>query len=126
MTQFYNPCGHCMRKTLLALLLVPQQFPPASIIPPTRRPISPQTRKMAALLVKIYNDQDWKTDPSKDAIRAQYFQSLLDAKPAFDKELLIRKWIADTLLRAGTAPKQSSSLRKSQPQPQKEHPLMKL
>jgi hypothetical protein len=95
-----------MRKTLLALLLVVSAVPSgvthSADSPPYQ---SPGTRKMAALLVKIYNDQDWKTDPSKDAIRAQYFQSMLDAKPAFDKELLIRKAIADTLLRAGDTAK---------------------
>ena len=102
-----------MRKTLLALLLVASAVPAGATHPAGSPPYqSPGTRKMAALLVKIYNDQDWKTDPSKDAIRAQYFQSLLDAKPAFDKELLIRKSIADTLLRAGDSAKAVEQLEK--------------
>ena len=67
---------------------------------------------MAALLVQIYRDQDWKTDPNKDAIRAQYFESMLDAKPAFDKEIQIRKAIADCLLRAGDSAKAVEQLEK--------------
>jgi hypothetical protein len=62
---------------------------------------SPGTKKMAALLLKIYNEQDWETDPNKDAERAQYFKSLLAAKPPYEKEIQIRKAIADCLLRAG-------------------------
>jgi hypothetical protein len=56
---------------------------------------------MAALLMQIYRGQDWTTDPNKDAIRALYFESMLKAKPAFEKEIQIRKAIADCLLRAG-------------------------
>ena len=62
---------------------------------------SPGTKKMAALLLKIYNEQDWKTDPNKDAVRAQYFKNQLDAKPPYEREIQIRKAIADCLLRAG-------------------------
>lgn len=56
---------------------------------------------MAALLLKIYNEQDWETDPNKDAVRAQYFKNLLDSKPPYEKEIKIRKATADCLLRAG-------------------------
>ena len=67
---------------------------------------------MAALLQQIFRDQDWRTDPNKDAQRAQYFQSLLEARPAFDKEIQIRKAIADCLLRAGDSAKAVEQLEK--------------
>ena len=59
------------------------------------------TKKMAALLVQIFREQDWKTDPNKDGLRAKYFLSMLETKPDFDHELKIRKAAADCLLRAG-------------------------
>jgi hypothetical protein len=62
---------------------------------------SPGTKEMAALLRKIYQEQDWETDPNKDAVRAEYFKTLLNAKPAYEKEIKIRKALADCLLRAG-------------------------
>jgi len=67
---------------------------------------------MAALLQHIFRDQDWHTDPNKDAQRAQYFQSLLDVNPPFDKEIQIRKAIADCLLRAGDSAKAVEQLEK--------------
>ncbi len=92
-----------MFRYLAALLCVLSAIPAGL----TTRNDSPEpyqsagTKKMAALLVKIYSEQDWKTDPTKDAVRAKYFQSVLDAKPTYEKELQIRKAIADSLLRAG-------------------------
>jgi len=62
---------------------------------------SPGTRKMAALLRKICAEQDWKTDPNKDAIRAQYYKQMLEAKPDLQHELKIRQALADCDLGAG-------------------------
>ena len=100
-----------MRRTLIVLLLtvctVPTMTYAAADLPPYQ---SPGTKKMAALLQQIYRDQDWKTDPSKDADRVRYFESMLDAKPALDKELQIRKAIADCALRAGDSAKSVEQL----------------
>ena len=52
-----------------------------------------RTAVMAALLWQINNEQDWKTDPNRDALRAKYFQSQLDEKPPYEKEIQIRKAI---------------------------------
>ncbi len=90
-----------MLRKLLALIVLASAIPSATP-PSTPAPYqSAGTKKMAALLQKIYNEQDWHTDPNKDAQRAQYFQSLLAAKPAYEEELRIRKAISDCLLRAG-------------------------
>ena len=72
------------------------------------------TRKMAALLQKIYQEQDWKTDPNKDAERAHYFQLDLAAKPSLKDEIRLRRGLAESLLRAGNsadAVAQSEALR---------------
>jgi hypothetical protein len=62
------------------------------------------TKKMAALLRKIYAENDWKADPNKPTERAAYYKSLLDnhlkeLKP--DEEVLVRRTLASELLRAG-------------------------
>ena len=62
---------------------------------------SPGTRKMATLLRKIFEDQDWKTDPNKAATRAQYYKQMLEAKPDFRNELKIRQALAECDLQAG-------------------------
>ena len=59
------------------------------------------TRKMAALLRKIYAEQDWKTDPNKDGVRAQYYKQMLQAKPDLPHELKIRQALAECDLRSG-------------------------
>ena len=59
------------------------------------------TKKMAALLSKIYQEQDWKTDPNKDGVRAQYYKQMLLAKPDLRNELKIRQALAECDLRAG-------------------------
>lgn len=92
-----------MLRTFSLLLLICSARPlgvtaPVEAPPPYQ---SPGTKKMAALLLKIYNEQDWETDPNKDAVRAQYFKNLLDSKPPYEKEIKIRKATADCLLRAG-------------------------
>ncbi|MGB2625610.1 MAG: CRTAC1 family protein [Candidatus Acidiferrum sp.] len=59
------------------------------------------TQKMAALLRKIYAEQDWKTDPNKDGVRAQYYRQMLQGKPDLPHELKIRQALAECELRAG-------------------------
>src|SRR5579863_5060662 len=59
------------------------------------------TRKMAELLRKIYAEQDWKTDPNKDAERAKYLKEQLAAGPDIRTELKLREALAENLLRAG-------------------------
>lgn len=59
------------------------------------------TRKMAALLRTIYEEQDWKTDPNKDGLRAQYYKRMLRANPDLRNELKIRQALAECDLRAG-------------------------
>jgi len=84
------------------LLLVLFAIPTGSNAPADSSPYqSPGTKKMAALLVKIFNEQDWQTDPNKDAVRAKYFENQLNSHPPYEKEIQIRKAIADCLLRAG-------------------------
>ncbi|MEQ1473868.1 MAG: hypothetical protein ABLQ96_08600, partial [Candidatus Acidiferrum sp.] len=48
------------------------------------------TRKMAALLEQIYRDEDWKSDPNKDAERVAYWREQLGKTPALRDELKIR------------------------------------
>lgn len=91
-----------MYRHLLALLVL--SAVPVSFVPLAESPApyqSPGTKKMAALLVKIYNDQDWQTDPTKDAVRAKYFRNMLLSNPPDEKEIELRKAAADNLLRAG-------------------------
>ena len=59
------------------------------------------TRKMAALLQRIYKEQDWKTDPNKVAVRAQYYKEMLQANPDLRSELKIRQALAECELLAG-------------------------
>ena len=59
------------------------------------------TRKMAALLQRIYDEQDWKTDPNKEEQRAKFYQEQLAASPDLRNELKLRRALAESLLRAG-------------------------
>ncbi|MDP9338920.1 MAG: CRTAC1 family protein [Acidobacteriota bacterium] len=59
------------------------------------------TVKMAELLRKIHAEQDWRTDPNKDAERAKYLKEELAAKPDIRTELKLRKALAESLLKAG-------------------------
>src|SRR6516165_5568596 len=70
---------------------------------------SPGTRKMATLLRKIFEDQDWKTDPNKAATRAQYYKQMLEAKPDFRNELKIRQALAECDYRPGIPPTRLSN-----------------
>lgn len=62
---------------------------------------SPGTKKMAALLEKIYLEQPWQTDPNKSEERVQRLQADLAAKPSLRDELKMREALAENLLRAG-------------------------
>ncbi|NYF78310.1 CRTAC1 family protein [Granulicella arctica] len=59
------------------------------------------TKKMAALLQRIYRDTDWKVDPTKQAQRAVYYASLLKNHLSFRDEATIRQQLAIELLGAG-------------------------
>ncbi len=60
------------------------------------------TRKMAALLDKIYAEQDWKTDPNKPAERAQYYREILEQRKLdAATEFRVREAFAEELLQAG-------------------------
>ena len=62
---------------------------------------SESTRKMAELLRNIYAEQDWRTDPNKDAERAKYLKAQLATGPDVRTELKLRKALAESLLKAG-------------------------
>ena len=70
------------------------------------------TKKMAALLVKIYQAQDWKTDPSKDLERANYYRAGLAQNVDIRTELQARVALADALLRAGQSAEAVTELEK--------------
>jgi FG-GAP-like repeat/ASPIC and UnbV len=60
------------------------------------------TKKMAALLRKIYEDTDWKADPNKPAERAEYYRALLKTRQlSIENELIVRQELANELLRTG-------------------------
>jgi len=71
----------CLASPLLLGLLLPLLRPSHKAQETTAFYQSPGTRKMAALLHKIYDEQDWKTDPNKPAARARYYKQMLEAKP---------------------------------------------
>jgi hypothetical protein len=76
---------------------------------------SPGTRTMAALLQKIYREQDWKADPNKDGERAKFYLEQLAANPSLKAELKIRQALAASQLKAGdsgAAVEQLESLRR--------------
>lgn len=59
------------------------------------------TKKMAALLQKIFQESDWKADPNKPADRVQYYRALLKTELNIENEILVRQELANELLRAG-------------------------
>jgi hypothetical protein len=59
------------------------------------------TKKMAALLRQIYEQNDWKADPNKPAQRAAYYRALLQKDLAPAQEVTVRLEIGKELLRAG-------------------------
>src|SRR5208283_463662 len=62
---------------------------------------SPGTKKMAALLKKIYLENDWKSDPNKPAERVKYYQSLLRRNLTFSQQAVVRQQLAVEMLNAG-------------------------
>ena len=62
---------------------------------------SPGTKKMAALLEKIYREQPWQADPNKSDERALRLQADLAAKPSLRNEFKLRQALAENLLQAG-------------------------
>src|SRR5580704_3034319 len=59
------------------------------------------TKKMAALLRQIYEQNDWKADPNKPAQRAAYYRALLQKDLAPAQEVTVRLELGKELLRAG-------------------------
>jgi hypothetical protein len=59
------------------------------------------TKAMAALLKKIYSETDFRFDATKQAQRAQYYQSLLLNNLSFRDEATVRQQLAVELLGAG-------------------------
>jgi hypothetical protein len=59
------------------------------------------TKKMAALLQKIFAESDWRLDPSKPAERVRYYQSLLKQPLSFDQQAVVRQQLAIEMLNAG-------------------------
>jgi hypothetical protein len=59
------------------------------------------TKKMAVLLQKIYDEQDWKLDPSKDAERARHLREDLSKNPDLPIEIKMREVLAENLLKSG-------------------------
>ncbi len=64
-------------------------------------PRAESTRKMSALLISTYRSQDFRTDPSKQAERAEYYQRLLSQPVSLSKEFRARFERATYLLQAG-------------------------
>jgi len=70
------------------------------------------TRKMAALLQRIFREQDFKTDPNKAAERVEYYRQLLMRKLDLATELQARFDLAEHLLVAGQSAESVSELEK--------------
>lgn len=64
-------------------------------------PRAPSTRKMAELLASIYQSQDWKLDPNKQAERAAYYRRVLQTPLTLANEIRVRFDLATFLLQAG-------------------------
>jgi hypothetical protein len=61
------------------------------------------TKKMAALLRRIYEQSDWKADPDKTAQRTAYYRSLLRNRLTPAQEVTVRLEIGRELLRTGAS-----------------------
>jgi hypothetical protein len=73
------------------------------------------TKEMGELLLKLWNEQDVATDPTKDAQRAEQLQMKLVGELSWQDELRTRWSLAENLLRAGDsagAVKQLETVRK--------------
>ncbi len=94
MTQKFRKISH-------SFCLVACIFFAGQILAQTTNYQSPGTKRMAERLQQIYQKQDWKTDPNKDAERAEYYRVGLKQNPDIRTELKARLALADALLRAG-------------------------
>lgn len=59
------------------------------------------TKKMAALLRRIYEQTDWKADPDKTAQRAKYYRSLLRNPLTLTQQVTVWLEMGKELLRSG-------------------------
>lgn len=59
------------------------------------------TKKMAALLERIYSESDWRGDPNKQAERAEYYKTMLRKPMSFADEFTVRRELGMEVLRAG-------------------------
>ena len=96
MTRHAQKTIHCLFRCLLCW-----SFLNLAVAQPAPAYQSASTKRMAELLLRIYQAQDWKTDPSKDAERAAYYRSGLTQSLDLRTELKARVALADALLRAG-------------------------
>ncbi len=73
----------------------------AAVAPPAADP-APANQAMEARLRAIYRSSDWKSDPTKPAQRAAYFQALLrSGKLTPDQQRIVYPQLCNELLRAG-------------------------
>ncbi len=91
---------------LLLLLALPAwaQLPAAAVSQTTPSELdatAPSTREMGERLRKIFFEQDWKTDPNKQADRAAYYRGVLKKPLDLPTEITIRQALANELLGAG-------------------------
>ncbi len=56
---------------------------------------------MGELLAKIYTETDWKTDPNKPGVRAEYYKGLLNTKLTPKDQVLVQEALGNELLSAG-------------------------
>ncbi|QNI31261.1 VCBS repeat-containing protein [Alloacidobacterium dinghuense] len=61
------------------------------------------TKKMAALLRQIYEQNDWKADPNKPAQRVVYYRALLEKNLTPEQEVTVRLEMGKEQLRAGNS-----------------------
>ncbi len=59
------------------------------------------TRQMSERLKKIFADNDWKADPNKPQVRANYYRALLKTQLSPAEQITVRQELANELLRAG-------------------------
>src|SRR5450631_650760 len=59
------------------------------------------TRQMSERLKKIFAENDWKSDPNKPQIRANYYRALLKTQLGPAQQITVRQELANELLRAG-------------------------
>src|SRR5271167_3204820 len=82
---------------------LPSQNPSVAQSNPAPPYQSAGARKMAALLQKIFSENDWKADPNKPAERVPYYKSLLQRNLSMPNEVLVRMEMAKEMLRTGNS-----------------------